>query len=97
MGGCCFERCHRIAMGTELESGSKEKRKGRPWSENGPNRRRGRTRHKIPEYLNFQQQCYKKVKFCKRNRFGFGKAKFLSASLGTYINNRWVRSQSNNA
>jgi len=87
-------------MGTELESGGKEERKGRPWPENGPNRHRGRTRHKNPEYLNFQQQCYKKVKFCKRNGFGLGKVKFLSAineSLGSYIKNRWVRSQSNNA
>jgi hypothetical protein len=100
MGGFCLEKFPRIAVGTELESGSKEERKRRPWPENGPNRHRGLMRHGNPDFLKFQQQCYKSIKFCKRNGFGFGKAKFLSAineSLGTYIKNRLVRSQSNNA
>lgn len=95
-----MERYPRIAVGTGLESGSKEEGKGRPWPENGPNRHRGRTPHENPAYSNFRQLRYKNIKFCKRNWFGVGKAKFLSAineSLGTYIKNRWVGSQSNNA
>ena len=86
MGGCCLERCPRIAVGTGLGNGRKEETRGRPWPGNGPNRHRRRTPHENPEYLNFQQQRYKNIKFCKRNGFGFGKVKFLAAvseSLGT--------------
>jgi len=65
MEGRCLEKCPRIAVGTEMESGSKEERKRRPCPENGPNRHWWLIRHENPDFLNIQQQCYKNIKFCK--------------------------------